>query len=205
VRRDGNGVRLLVQTPDGLRLVHCKKLIVTAPPTIENFAGFDLDFTELGTFARFRRNHYWTAVANVSGAPPGMSFVNAAPETPYNIAPLPGIYSIGPSPTPGLMNVKYGSEQHLFDTQVRNNIRRDIERVSVPGVGPLVFNGFATFKNHSPYALMASRDDIRRGFYARLEGLQGRRNTFYASATFQTHNSAAIWAYIEELLPRLTA
>ena len=103
------------------------------------------------------------------------------------------------------MNVKYGSEQHLFDTQVRNNIRRDIERVSVPGVGPLVFNGFATFKNHSPYALMVSRDEIRRGFYDRLEGLQGRRNTFYASATFQTHNSAAIWAYIEELLPRLTA
>jgi hypothetical protein len=204
VRRTRNGVRLLIHTPSGLRAVHCKKLIVTAPPALENLHGFDLDVEEFSSFARFRRNHYWTGVVRVAGAPAGVSLVNAAPETPYNIAPLPGIYSLSPSAIPGLLNVKYGSARHLFDARVRAAIRRDIQSVQVPGIGPMQFNGFATFKNHSPYALMVRREDIRAGFYATLEGLQGHNHTYYASATFQTHNSAAIWAYIEDLLPRIS-
>jgi hypothetical protein len=52
---------------------------------------------------------------------------------------------------------------------------------------------------------MVSPSDIRGGFYAAVQALQGRRRTFYASATFQTHSSAAIWAFIEELLPALAA
>ena len=98
-----------------------------------------------------------------------------------------------------------GSDSALSDRTVRSAIRSSIERVKLPGVGPISVDGFATFKSHSPYALMVSPADIRRGFYKSLENLQGRRKTFYAGATFQTHSSASIWAYIEELLPRLSA
>jgi hypothetical protein len=205
VDRRGDGVRVLVQTPEGLRVVHCEKLVVTAPPVIDSFRGFDLDLLELTTFARFDPNHYWTAVARISGYPAGVSLVNAAPETPQNIAPPPGIYSLSPTAAPGLVNVKYGSASFLPDFLVRGAIRADVERVRVPGVGPLGFQGYAIFKNHSPYSLMVRPDDVRAGFYDTLESLQGRNRTFYAGAAFQTHNSAAIWAYIEELLPRMFA
>jgi hypothetical protein len=50
---------------------------------------------------------------------------------------------------------------------------------------------------------MVSPSDIRDGFYKVLQSLQGRNNTFYAGATFETHNSAAIWAFVEALLPTL--
>lgn len=205
VDRSRRGIRVLVQAPEGLRVVHCKKLLVTAPPVLSNFQGFDLDLAEFTTFVRFRPNYYYTAVAKVGGYPAGVSLQNTALDTPFNLPPLPGIYSLGPIGNTGFVNVKYGSTVPLPDALVKAKIRADIERVNVAGVGPLDFQGYGIFKSHSPYALMASPGDIRNGFYSRLEALQGRNDTFYAGAAFQTHSSAAIWAYIEELTPRIVA
>jgi NAD(P)-binding Rossmann-like domain len=196
---------LLVSTSRGLRIVDCKKLLVTAPPTPASFQGFDLDAAELDVFRRFKPNFYYTAVLRLSGLPAGYTLSNAAPETFQNIAPMPGIFSIGPSPTPGLFNCKYGSTSALSDAQVRSDIKKSVERVRAPGLGRIRVEDFAIFKSHSPYALMASPTDIRGGFYASLQALQGRNNTFYAGAAHQTHSSAAIWAYVEGLLPALAA
>jgi len=205
VRPHRGPVVLVVDTPDGPRVIQCGKLLVTAPPLLSNLRDFDLDPTEWSLLGRFDPNHYYTAVVKTSGLAPDQSLVNAAPETPFNLAPLPGIFSISPSPVPGLTNVKYGSTRPLSDAAVRAAIRADLERVQAPGVGPIHVDDFAIFKSHSPYALMVSSAEIRRGFYASLEGLQGRRRTYYASATFQTHSSAAIWNYVEGLLPSLVA
>jgi hypothetical protein len=199
------GVTVHVDTPYGPRTIQGQKLLITAPPLASNLGCFDLDPQETRLFAQFQPNYYWTAVLETTGLPPGLSLVNAAAQTPFNLAPLPGIYSVSPSPVPGLTNVKFGSSRFLSDAQVRAAIRSSIERVSIPGVGPIRLRSFATFKSHSPYALMASPNDIRRGFYQSLQSLQGLRRTYYAGAAFQTHSSAAIWAYLEGLLPTLTA
>jgi hypothetical protein len=179
--------------------------LFTAPPTLPNFAGFDLDFQEFAAFARFKHHHYWTAVVGIDGMPPAVSLVNTAPETPFNLAPLPGIYSIGPSAAPGQFNVKYGSDQHLPDALVKHNIKRDIERVATASAHGLKFKGFGVFKNHSPYSVVAAPQQIRSGFYADLQALQGRNHTYYSGAAFQTHSSAAIWAHLEELLPTIAS
>lgn len=198
-----NTVRMTVFSDTGVTNISAKKILFTAPPSLPNFAGFDLDFFEFKTLARFSPHFYWTAVAKIAGLTPGVSLVNAAPNTPFNLAPLPGIYSVGPSAAPGLFNVKYGSSGPLLDAFVKAAIRSDIRRVSLPGSSPLEFNGFGTFKNHSPYSLVASPAQIRTGFYRDLQQLQGHNHTFYAGAAFETHNSAAIWASLEELLPSL--
>lgn len=205
VRPTRGPVVVLAETDCGPRVIQAEKLLVTAPPVLDNFCAFDLDRKEDRLFGRFEPNFYWTGVLRTNGLPPDLSIVNASPHTPANLARLPGIYSVSPSAVPGLTNVKYGSDQRLEDRDVRRAIRADLQRTKVPGVGPIEVEGFAIFKSHSPYALMASRSDIRAGFYAALQALQGHRRTFYASATFQTHSSAAIWAFIEELLPKLTA
>jgi hypothetical protein len=129
--------------------------------------------------------------------------VNAAPDTAFNLGPLPGIYSIGPSAAPGLFDVKYGSDRYLPDRLVKRRIQRDIERVATDSVSGLGFEGFAIFKNHSPYSVVAKPQQIGDGFYASLQALQGYRDTYYAGAAFQTHSSAAIWAHLEELLPAI--
>lgn len=205
LRPNHGAVTVIADTAAGPRVIRCEKLLVTAPPLLDNLCSFDLDATESRLFGSFQPNYYWTGVVRATGLPPGLSLVNAAPETPANLAPLPGIYSLSPSPIPGLLNVKFGSDTALSDRRVSAAIHDAIERVHVPGVGPIRVEGFATFKSHSPYALMASTRDIRRGFYASLQGLQGHRQTFYAGAAFQTHSSAGIWAYIEGMLAQLAA
>jgi hypothetical protein len=142
-------------------------------------------------------------VARIDGMPPGVSLVNAAPETPFNLGPLPGIYSIGPSAAPGLFYVKYGSDRYLPDRVVKRRIQRDIERVATGDIGALAFEGFAIFENHSPYSVVVEPRPIGDGFYAALQALQGYRDTYYAGAALQTHSSAAIWAQLEELLPSI--
>lgn len=195
---------VLVDTSTGLRIVDCKKLLFTAPPTLQNLLGFDLDARELRVFSRFRSNGYYTGVVELRGLPPGYSLANAAPETFENIAPMPGIFSVSASPVPGLFNVKYGSNGADPESKVRTRIAQAIERVKVPGLGRIKVTGFATFKSHSPYALMATPDAIRAGFYADLSSLQGRNHMYYAGAAHQTHSSAAIWSLVETLLPSLT-
>lgn len=196
---------VLVQTDAGLRIIDCKSILFTAPPLLRNLVGFDLDGREIDVFRRFKQNGYYTGVLQLEGLPPGTSLNNAAPETFENLAPMPGIFGISPSPAPGLFNVKYGGSGSESESEVRSNITRAIKRLQVPGLGPVKVKGFATFKSHSPYALMASASDIRGGFYADLQGLQGVNHTYYAGAAHQTHSSAAIWAYVEGLLPLLTA
>src|SRR5262249_48232892 len=123
---------VLARTAAGLRLIQCKKLLVTAPPLLDNLRGVDLDRQETAVFSGFRPSLYAAGVGRVTGLPPGVSLVNAAPGTFENIAPLPGIYSLSPSSAPGLTNVKYGAASLLPDQQVRAAIRADIERVKVP-------------------------------------------------------------------------
>ncbi|MEO6603758.1 MAG: FAD-dependent oxidoreductase [Polyangiaceae bacterium] len=200
VSRRGQRVRVKVSTPQGVRTITARKLLFTAPPLLCNLLGFDLDLRELATLARFSSHNYWTAVAKISGMVPGVSLVNASPDTPFNLTQSPGIYSIGPSAAPGLYNVKFGSSTPIPDPLVQLSIRAAVERVALPGIS-LDFQGFSVFKDHSPYSVVASPREIRAGFYRDLQQLQGHNRTYYAGAAFQTHNSAAIWAYLEELLP----
>ncbi|MEV6495394.1 FAD-dependent oxidoreductase, partial [Actinoplanes sp. NPDC051633] len=133
VDRSGSGVRVLVATPDGPRLILARKLVVTAPPLLRTFAGFDLDATERSVFSQFISGAYYTGVARLSGLPAGVTLDNVAATTPYNLPPLPGLYGVNPTGIPGLYNVKYGSPAPLPEAQVRRNIRTEIERVAKAG------------------------------------------------------------------------
>jgi hypothetical protein len=46
---------------------------------------------------------------------------------------------------------------------------------------------------------------IAGGYHRVLNSLQGRNNTFYNSATFQTNDSSLIWQFTEGLLPQIVS
>ena len=196
-------VEVHVYSPDGPMVVECKKLLVAFPPSPESFAPFDFDRQELALFRAFRANHYSTGVVRLSGLPAAASLQNVGTDTPYHLPPLPGVYGLNPTGAPDLWNVKYGSSVLLGEHQVQRAIRQDIRRIGRRGPFPVRFEGFATFKNHSPFELMASSAQVARGFHARINALQGYRNTFYTGATFQTHDSSLIWRFNERLVPTI--
>jgi hypothetical protein len=205
VRREDDGVHVHAETPDGPRHVHCKKLVVAFPPTLFNLAPFDLDPFELATLGGFRANYYATGLVRVSGLPPGLVVQNVAANTRDNLPPLPGVYAIDPSPVDGLYNVKYGSAVWLPDDVVKANIAADLQRIAAAGTLPLTFGGFAAFSSHAPFEMMVSSEQIAQGFYSRLSSLQGRNDTFYTGAAFQTNDSSLIWRFTEGLLPKIVA
>ena len=205
VQRGAGGVRLTVRTPHGPRIIHCGKLVVTAPPVPATFAGFDLDQVERRVFARFRSGAYWTAVARLSGIPPELSVVNVGADTRYNLPPLPGIYSVTPTGIPDLWHVKYGSSVPLPEHQVRRNIVADIRRLAAAGTLPVTLDGLEIFRAHVPFELTVSTADIAAGFYRELTALQGRNRTYYNGAAFHTHDSSMLWQFTEALLPRIAA
>ena len=205
VDRSSSRVRVLVATPEGLRLIVAGKLVVTIPPLLRNFAGFDLDPTECGVFGQFISGAYYTGVVRLSGLPAGVSLSNAAAETPYHLPPLPGLYGVSPTGIPGLYNVKYGSPSPLAEAQVRRDIRTEIERVAKAGTYPVVFQDLEVFSSHTPFELHVTPGAIAGGFYRRLNALQGRNRTYYSGAAFHSHNSTRIWAGTESLLPSIAA
>jgi len=205
VDRSPTGIRVLVATPHGPRLIRAGKLVVTIPPLLRNFTGFDLDGTERSVFGQFISGAYYTGVARLSGLPAGVGLNNVAADTPYNLAPLPGFYSVNPTAVPGLYNVKYGSPSPLPDAVVRRNVRADLERLAKAGTFPVTFHDLAVFSSHTPFELHVTPQAIAGGFYRRLNALQGRNRTYYAGAAFSSHNSTRIWTAMDALLPAIAA
>jgi Flavin containing amine oxidoreductase len=198
-------IEVCVSTPTGPIVISSKKLVVAFPPTPEGFAPFDLSRSEESLFKKFKPNHYSTGVVRLSGLPPFASLQNTGNGTAYSLPSLPGIYGLNPTGAPGLWNVKYGSSRLLSERQVKRAIVEDIERIARRNTLPIQFEGFEIFRNHSPFELMASSSDVARGFHQQINSLQGYENTFYSSATFQTHDSSLIWRFNERLLPRILA
>ena len=205
VRRAQRAIEVDVETPAGLVRVVCEKLVVACPPTLQNLRPLDLDALETRTFNRFRANYYGTALVELSGLPAGQAVQNVRADTPYQLPALPGIYSLDPSPAPGLWNVKFGSANWLPDQLVRAKIVAGIEALNTAGTFPAQFEQFIAFEAHTPFQMMVSSQQIAAGFYRTLGSLQGRRGTFYASAALQTNNSSLIWRFVEGLLPQLAA
>lgn len=208
VDRDRNGVTVTVETPSGRYVVKAKKLVVTAPPTLDNLCGFDLDRVEESLLRRYRPNAYYAGILKLSGIPAGLSVTNSNERTAYNLPQLPGIYGLNPTLVPGLWNVKFGSTVPLSDFDVKATIVSQIRRLSDATyfpTPPRVLD-IVTFAAHAPFELNVHADDINRGFYGSLNDLQGRNRTYYSGAAFQCHNSSLIWRYTKEsVLPLVLA
>jgi hypothetical protein len=208
VDRDRNGVTVTVETPQGRYVVKAKKLVVTAPPTPENFCGFDLDRTEESLIRRFDSNFYYTGLLKLEGVPAGLSVTNSNERTLYNLPQLPGFYGINPTLVPGLWNVKFGSTVPLSDFEVKATIVSQIRRLSDPTYFPTPprVREIVTFSAHTPFELNVRGDEITRGFYSALNDLQGRNRTYYSGAAFQSHDSSLIWRYTKDtVLPLVLA
>jgi hypothetical protein len=204
VDRSGSAVELLIDTPEGRVKVRCGKLVWAAPPTLRNLAPLNLDSVESRIFSCFQPKCYTTGVIQLSGLPAGLSITNLAPDTPYNLPPLPGLYGLEAT-TPDLYLAFFGSENPLPDGRIRESIRQQVESMAHAGTYPVQFQGFDIFSNHTPFQMHVSGADIASGFYSQLNALQGRHNTFYNGAALQTNDSSLIWRFTEELLPQIVA
>jgi len=165
--RDAAGAyaKVVVKTPDGLKLIQAKKVILTIPPKLYNLVGWDLSSNESSLFAQFRNSAYYTSLIRHSGIPDNVTVVNVGAETPYNLPVLPGAYVIQPTTVPGLHAVLFGSDHPLPDAEVEADIVSTSSRLGTAGTLPLelVRDGFPKRGCLSSSALFAESSLVRPG------------------------------------------
>ncbi|BDD61322.1 hypothetical protein MPDQ_003575 [Monascus purpureus] len=203
---NGTGVRLVVRTPTGNKLVVASKLLVSIPPLLDNMKPFDLTDRESSLFSRWDYSGYYTMLVNNTGLPSGYRFCNANAVTLSNIPKLPAPYQVTETKVPGIFYIWYGSPYAMEEAAVKDDVTAVIRRLQ----GTVHANGsavpqFLAFNSHTPFKLVVDADSIRDGFYRDLEALQGYRNTWYTGAAVISHSSAILWNFTDALLPRMIA
>lgn len=205
-RRDGDGVQLMIQTPNGNRKVIATKLLITIPQNVDNLARFALDSRESALFKQFTNTGYYTSLVKNTGLPVNFSSYSVSPRTVQNIPILPGIYNIVPTALDGVFGFKYGSPSGLPSDVVQNEIISYVRALQSNGFANKTVDKptFVAFSSHTPFELTVSANQIAKGFYKKLYALQGYRNTWYTGAAFHTQDSSMLWDYTNSfVLPQL--
>ena len=208
VLRSHGGVAVTVSTPLGTKLIKASKLLIAIQPKLESLSFLDLNTEERHLFGQFNNSYYWDALIRNPGVPSGVCINNANPAADLALPEMPGMYLICASPIPDVFTVYYTSPYALSEQYVKHDILATTAKL-VKAFGFPAVNGtpeFVGFNDHRPFELTVSTDAIVGGFYDRLNGLQGKRNTWYTGATWQAHDSSLIWNWTEyNILPQLLA
>jgi hypothetical protein len=197
-RDDKDGVSVIVRKGGKLTLIKSKKLIIAIQPTPDNLRPVDLTDREQDLFRKFKYTNYFTGILKNTGIPDNTSFTSYSPSRPYNIPALPSLYTLSQTGFPGLLQAYFISKDDMSDADIKALIISQINNIKVPGK----VHGnpeFVVSDSHKPFQLQVSSESIKAGFYKDLLALQGRKRTWYISATFHAHDSSLIWRYAESL------
>jgi NAD(P)-binding Rossmann-like domain len=198
-------VNIVVETPNGKKLVRAKKLLMTGPPMLDNLEGWDLSDAEEDVFGKFCALGYFAGVILNNGIPETSDVSNIGAHNPFNLNSLPGCYVLIHTNLPGQHLAYYGTNAPASSGDARDGIVDQINRLAANGNFPAAETDFLYWADHTPYRLYTSVDEIRNGFYKKLYALQGTKNTFWSGAAWITHDSSLIWAFTEGLLAEIAA
>ncbi|CCF42616.1 flavin-containing superfamily Amine oxidase [Colletotrichum higginsianum] len=192
------GVTVLIQQPgQPPKLIRARKLLVAAPPTLENVGAFDLTAEERGLISKFSSLGCWASVANVPGL--NVTLKNYGVHMPYNQPSIPGPYGFVAYGSPNNFLVTVGLPD-AANTAAKGEavVRQSLATLSAVGAVPADALEKLTFPFsavHSPYSLRVSAEEIKAGFYSKFLALEGARNTYWTGAVWAGHNSALIWNF----------
>lgn len=211
--RSDEGVKLVVKTPTGLKLIQTKKLLITIPPKLDFLRPFDLSTQERQIFGKLINAGYYTTLVKNTGLLDNLSITNYVQNSPYNLPTLPSVYSIGSTGVPGLHLTFYGAPRTpktypLRDAVVKADVINSIK--TLQEANPDKFNQtepeLVIYRSHAPFYLQARPEDTKNGFYEQMYALQGLRNTYWTGASWRSHDSSVIWRFTQnEVLPKLLA
>ncbi|KAF9894945.1 hypothetical protein FE257_004567 [Aspergillus nanangensis] len=197
--QDQDQVRLVVKTSCTTRHIRARNIIIAIPPSPRSLEGLALDKKELSLVEQFNYSALYTAAVRVKGLP--VTIRNKRADTPYGQLELPALVSLNLRDSPDMAVAHYVSSAPMAEADVRKRIVDDILRLRMAG-----FNvsqpEILAFASHSPHEARVSSELIRGGFYARLNDLQGYRNTWWIGAAFQGHDSAQIWRLTRDLIEK---
>ena len=202
--RYGKGVRLVVRTPTGNKLIVASQMLISMPPVLENMGPLGLDRRETDLFDKFTYTAYYIGLVNNTGLANNTRYINAGASTTYNIPDLPAVYSISPTRADGVFLYWYGSQTAMSEEEVVAATAATIRRLTNATTTTQNLD-FLAFNSHTPFKLVVSAKEINDRFYDRWDAMQGYRNTWYTGAAIDSHGSGPLWNFTQALLPRISA
>ncbi|KAF6814771.1 flavin-containing superfamily Amine oxidase [Colletotrichum musicola] len=206
-RSEADGVSLVVQQPgQTAKQIRAKKLLIAAPPTLDNVGEYDLSDDERELFSKFFAIGYWTGVATIPGLETNLA--NIGVTRPANQPIIPGTNGINTAGSPGDFLFGVGFDRSNYTDADGEAVMRDhLTKLAAAGAVPADAAEtvvFPYYSNHAPFNVRVSAEEIRDGFYGKLLALEGERNTYWAGAAFGSQNSALVWSFNEgTVLPGL--
>jgi acyl-CoA synthetase (AMP-forming)/AMP-acid ligase II/surfactin synthase thioesterase subunit/protoporphyrinogen oxidase/acyl carrier protein len=189
VIREGGQVR--VQTRE--ETLVCDRLII-ATPLHHALEFLDAHAEERELFGRIRHLDYYTTVCTVSGLPrQGFYLLQQHCTDPSKVGHCVAFHHRYPDSDVTLF-YSYGNE-HLGPEEVLRLLKQDIERLGGQLETVHLQRRWAYFPHFSG-------PDIAEGAYARLEALQGQRQTFYLNSVFNFELVECNVAYAVDLVER---
>lgn len=199
IERDtDNGVRLRVKHGNTERTIVASQLLITIPTTHENMSPFDGDRRELEIYDHTTATALYVGLVDKTGLDAGTFYYNYAAHTPYHLPELPALAYLSPTGDSGVFIFVFYSAHPLPREIVINEVCKGIKVIG--GDTPEVL----AFADHSPNLPTSSAGSIREGFYTKLYGLQGYRNTWYTGTDFLV-SSAQLWNFTRTLIPPIDA
>ncbi|KAK3996220.1 hypothetical protein QBC44DRAFT_404899 [Cladorrhinum sp. PSN332] len=205
VQRSNTGVTVKVRQGASIKTIKAKKLLMAAPPTLDNLLGWDITLQELKLFSKLRGYGYYAAVVSNPSFPDNTTIRNAVESSAkYNIPGLPMVFSISHTPFPKTRVVNYATQFNLpkeLAAPLCLNDLNNMVRKAGYGSGKSTLHAWYA---HGPYNLQVSTSDIKNGYYSELHGLQGQKNTFWTGAAFRAQDSTMVWQYTQTLLAAIS-
>lgn len=208
--RDDSGVTLWVKHRDGEETeIRAKKLLVAFEPTAPALAVLDIDNVEAEVFNKFEFTSVYAGLVKHPALKGLHSWTNTLPSASalnFSAFPLPAhVGKISHQPGGGndlFAFTAVGTAEDTSDS-IKELITRSIDKMVVTGTVNGT-NGTASFPYFANHGLMHSRvsgEELKKGFIAKQNALQGRRATWYTGAAFSAGFSTILWSYNDILLP----
>jgi hypothetical protein len=207
-QRDSSGIKLIVNTPAGKKLVKAKKLLVTAAPTVDNLSKLDLDATETNIFGKWSFRSDYVGVISHTGLPDGLDIINAVPDGSAgvdNFPTPPFVTDFAFTGVPGLYRTTVIGDPDMNEHNAKIMVRNALNAVGKAGTFDTKHLNFEAFADHTPLSLRVSAADLSSGFYSQLYSLLGYRNTFYTGSAWCSDYSSVVWLFTEIILPQIVA
>ena len=214
-QREKDGVRLRVTDKDGhCQLICAKQLLFTPPPSTSNLAPFDLDAKETAPLSTWTDTYTFGAIARVPSIPINTTVYftapDAAPSNPLNIRDWPYTISFASAGV---------ADEDLFEVLLSTNTSLsygDAQGVIRDSIRDLVAGGtfegatddtceILSFYDHNSILWRQSVEELHAGIVQEVYSLQGYRSTWYTGGLWSEDYTGNVWAFTEELLPRMLA
>ena len=200
-----NGVKLVVATPTGNKLIVAKQLVLGIPPVLENMNPFGLDARERSILSKLNGYPYYAGLVSNTGLSDATLYQNVGANTEFNVPNLPYFSFFKPTFVQGQFLYWYSALQPTTQAQLESIATATINKLHrIAGTNVTAVPTFDAFANHLPFHLHVSAQDITDGFYSDMYSLQGYRNTWYIGALFVI-GSSQLWKNTANMLPQIIA